>query len=88
MALGSGRGAVIRQLMVESVVLGLAGGSLGLAVGAAALQGLKAIGGETFSLWKGVTLDWRVLAVTMGSVGRHEPHLRPGARRCRPAGST
>jgi predicted permease len=66
MALGSGRSAVVRQLMVESAVLGLVGGSLGLLVGYFGLEGLKSLGGDTFDEWTRVTLDGRVLAATAG----------------------
>lgn len=66
MALGSGRGAVIRQLFMESLVLGAVGGGLGLLVGEFGLRGLKAIGASTYTEWSGVTLDWRALAVTGG----------------------
>jgi putative ABC transport system permease protein len=66
MALGSGRGAVIRQLLVESLVLALIGGGLGLMLGAGALETLKALGGETFSDWARASLDGRVIAVMAG----------------------
>jgi predicted permease len=66
MALGSGRAAVIRQLLVESAVLALAGGAAGLAVGWLALAVLKDLGAEIFSyLGYPVVLDARVLALTM-----------------------
>lgn len=66
MALGSGRRAVIRQLMVEAVVLALVGGFLGVLVGQLALEGLKLLGGETYTEWKDVALDARVLSATVG----------------------
>ena len=66
MALGSGRGAVVRQLMVEAIVLAIAGGAIGLLVGYLGLEALKSLGGTTFGDWEHVTLDSRVLAVTFG----------------------
>lgn len=61
MALGSGRRAVIRQLMVESLVLAAIGGALGIGVGVIGLQGLQSLGGDRFSDWKRVTMDGEVL---------------------------
>jgi len=61
MALGSGRQAVVRQLMVESLVLASAGGVLGVAIGALGLRGLQALGGDRFSDWQRVTMDWEVV---------------------------
>jgi putative ABC transport system permease protein len=66
MALGSGRGAVVRQLMVESLVLGLVGGAVGLLFGYLGLAALKALGGDTFREWTRVSLDGRMLAATVG----------------------
>jgi predicted permease len=66
MALGSGRGAVVRQLMVESVLLAAIGGGLGVLVSVGALEGLKAIGGTTFGDWQSVGLDGRTVAITIG----------------------
>jgi putative ABC transport system permease protein len=66
MALGSGRGAVIRQLLVESAVLALVGGALGLAVGWAVLALLGNLGAEVFELWQPLAINGRALAVTMG----------------------
>jgi predicted permease len=66
MALGSGRAAVVRQLVVESVVLGVLGGAAGIGVGAFVLEGLKAMGGETFLQWTRVQFDVRVVAATFG----------------------
>jgi predicted permease len=67
LAVGGDRRAVIRQLLIESVVLALFGGLAGLALGALALEGLKA--GATdllLTTWAQVTLDARVLSVTLG----------------------
>jgi predicted permease len=61
MALGSGRAAVVRQLMVESLVLAAIGGVAGMAVGMLGLRGLQALGGDRFSDWQRVSIDGEVL---------------------------
>ena len=61
MALGSGRTAVIRQLMVESLVLAAVGGIAGMFVGVLGLRGLQALGGDRFSDWQRVSIDGEVL---------------------------
>ena len=65
MALGSGRTAVVRQLLVESAVLALAGGAAGVGVGWLVLALLKNLGEEVFDFGYPVALDGGVLAVTM-----------------------
>ena len=69
-AIGAGRGALIRQLLTESVLLSLGGGLLGLGLGYLGVRALLAINpgnvpriGERGSE---VMLDWRVLAFTLG----------------------
>lgn len=66
MALGSGRHAVIRQLMVESLLLAVIGGAAGLALGAVALDALKYLGGDAFVEWRNVAIDGRTVAVMAG----------------------
>jgi len=63
MALGSGRAAVIRQLLVESVVLAAAGWVAGIALGTIALGALKALAADAFEIWQPVSLDGRAVAV-------------------------
>ena len=65
MALGGGRGAVVRQLLVESAALALLGGALGLAVGWGVLSLLGRLGAEVFDLWQPIALSGRALGATI-----------------------
>ncbi|MEO8337734.1 MAG: ABC transporter permease, partial [bacterium] len=57
MALGAGRGRVIRQLVTESAVLGLAGGVAGLVLAKGGLHALLALGSGQIPRGAEVTLD-------------------------------
>ena len=61
MALGSGRTAVVRQLIVESVVLAVLGGLAGVVIGFVALDAVKGIAEEAFAISRPVSLDGRAL---------------------------
>jgi predicted permease len=65
MAIGGGRAAIVRQFLMESIVLALAGGLAGLVVARVSLQALAVLGGEILGAWRPVTLDARVLAATI-----------------------
>lgn len=67
LAVGGDRRAVIRQLLIESLMLAACGGLAGLAIGAAALEALK-VSATSLLLtpWGQVALDARVLSVTLG----------------------
>jgi predicted permease len=65
MALGGGRGAIVRQLLVESAILALGGGALGLGVGWGVLTALIRLSADVFPLGYPVNLDARVLAITL-----------------------
>jgi predicted permease len=70
MALGSGRPAVIRQLLIESAVLALAGGLLGLGLGWLILDGVRTLAADVLTFEYPVTLDARVLVATIvGALG-------------------
>jgi len=60
-ALGAGRGRIARELLLESVVLGLAGGVLGLGVAFATLRLLIAIGPTSLPRLHEITIDPVVL---------------------------
>jgi putative ABC transport system permease protein len=64
-AVGAGRGRLVQQFLAESLVLGLAGGVVGLAVAFAATRALVAFGPESIPRLVDVGIDWRVLAFTV-----------------------
>ena len=66
-ALGAGRGRVIRQLLVESLLLGLLGGLAGLALAGWGVAGLRAVVPANIPRLEQVTLNGWVLAFTMGT---------------------
>ncbi len=63
-ALGATRGQVVRQIVSESVMLGLAGGALGLAVAWAGLRGIHSVATEPF--FRQLAFDFRVLLFAVG----------------------
>ena len=64
-ALGAGRWRIIRQLLTESILLGLAGGAAGLLAGKWGLNALTALAVSSFPRVAGATLDARVLVFTV-----------------------
>jgi putative ABC transport system permease protein len=62
-AMGAGKGRLVRQLLAEGVTLGVAGGVLGLALGWAALQAILAVNPD-IPRSEGVRLDATVMAFT------------------------
>ncbi len=70
-AIGAGRGRLIRQMLTESVLLGICGAVLGLALGIVGMRALLLVNtadlprvGRDGAL---VTADWRVLAFTVAT---------------------
>lgn len=68
-AVGAGRGRIICQFVAEGLALSIAGGALGLLLGAVGIRALLAVnpGGipRIGPSGAAVTLDWRVLAFTL-----------------------
>jgi predicted permease len=64
-ALGASRGRIVRQLLIESVVLSLAGGLLGIAVAGFALHALLAALPYTLPRSGNIGLHWPVLLFTL-----------------------
>jgi len=65
-ALGAGPARVVRQLLTESVLLGLAGGCIGLAFAKFGVQALVAALENTLPRAEEITLDSHVLFYTLG----------------------
>jgi predicted permease len=69
LAIGASRWQLVRQLVVESLMLSLVGGGLGLAVGNAGIRTLLALNPADLPrigpAASGVTADWRVLSFTL-----------------------
>jgi len=64
-ALGAGRWPIVRQLLVENLVLALAGGLAGLAVGYLAIRLIARSDAAQFAMLRDVQLDTPVLAFTV-----------------------
>jgi predicted permease len=64
-ALGAGRWRIARELLLESVTLGLLGGAVGVAVAYAGLRLLIAIGPENLPRLSEISLDGQSLAFTL-----------------------
>jgi putative ABC transport system permease protein len=70
LALGASRGRVMRQILTETMLLGLAGGALGLLVANSALGLILAFLGDALPTSTSVTLDVPVLVTTLAlSIG-------------------
>src|SRR5579884_89380 len=95
-ALGAGRRRIARELLFESLLLGLCGGALGVAVAAAGLRLLTSTGPANLPRLNEVALDAGALVFTLivsavagllfGSIpawkySREQPGVNPGAAR-------
>ena len=65
LALGSGRAAIVRQLLMESVVVAIAGAAGGLILAALALDSLRTLAQETLDVWRPITLDVSAIVLTV-----------------------
>lgn len=64
LALGAPLSRVVRQLIIESVVLSWFGGVAGAGVGWFGLKALQQLGSKTFSYLQFAEFDWRIVAAT------------------------
>src|SRR5215813_6409045 len=65
-AMGAGRWRIARQLLTESVLLGLIGGTLGLLLARWGIAFILYISPDSIPRAKEIGLDWRVMAFTVG----------------------
>jgi predicted permease len=64
-ALGASRGRLAVQVLTESLVLGLVGGALGIAVGYAGVEFIRALGAQSVPRLREISIDAQVLAFTL-----------------------
>ena len=63
-ALGAGRAVIIRQILIETLLVSLIGGACGVALAAAVDSLIRRKHPQSLALLSGLTLDWRVLLFT------------------------
>ena len=64
-ALGAGRGRIVRQLVVEGLVLSILGAVAGVAAAAVAMPMVRGLGAAEIPRLDEMTLDWRVLGFAL-----------------------
>jgi predicted permease len=64
-SLGAGRARIVRQLLTESVLLGLIGGALGALFSIWNLKWIHVLGTKSIPRLASIGLDWRVLLFTL-----------------------
>ena len=65
-ALGAGRARIIRQLLTESLVLGLSGGALGVLFSMWSIRWIRVLGPKSIPRLHEISIDGGVLAFTLG----------------------
>ncbi len=65
-ALGASRAIIVRQLLLESLLLALGGCVLGIGAGALTLGWLKDLGAENLQLWHPIAVDAKVMLAMFG----------------------
>ena len=83
-ALGGGRRRLVGQLLVESSLVSIAGGALGLLVGSGLLRLLIAVAPDGTPRLDEVALDGRAVALRARRLDPVRPRLRRVSRRSRP----
>jgi predicted permease len=63
-AMGAGRGQIVRQLLIESFVISVIGGALGLVFAIWGRDALVAFAPAGAPRFEGIAFDWRVMAFT------------------------
>lgn len=66
-ALGADRRHLAREIALETVLLAVGGGLLGLAVGAVGIRLLRLLGSEQIPLGATIAFDWRVALVSLAA---------------------
>src|SRR6185503_2295929 len=67
LAIGASRTRLLRQLLVENIMLSVAGGTAGLAIGQWAISALVASLPDQAPTWAAFTLDARMVAFTIAT---------------------
>src|SRR4029450_9346397 len=65
-ALGAGRWRIARQLLTESILLSLVGGSIGLLLGRLGIKLILYMSPDAIPRAREIGLDWKVLSFTIG----------------------